>query len=167
MSVYSERKAQNLAIVARAFRVWGLDPAIGCGIAEHESYWKVDAHSAPGATDDALGGAFGLCQMTLETARSLGFTGTPDELFNPYTNALLAASYCAQNAKLLGDDPAKWVAAYNCGPGHVRAGTIPRVTSHVYVPDVLARAEKLRAEVTEALAAIDQKELAEVQTNLA
>ena len=132
-------------IIRAAFVAAGLPGELGMAIAKWESGGTFDPNlrSDPHATDEALGGAWGFCQMTFETAQGLGFKGQPQGLRDPQTNAALAAKLCAQNAKrskaAFGSDA--WVsdvaAAYNSGR-IFSDPKLPHVTRDTYVPHVLA-----------------------------
>ena len=62
-----------------------------------------------GATD-----SLGICQVKLETAQWLGFTGTYEQLMEPKVNIYYAAKYLARNVKRYGSYE-KAVIAYNKG----------------------------------------------------
>lgn len=66
---------------------------------------------------DGNGHSRGVCQLKLQTARGVGFTGTADELYRPEVNARFAARYLKyQYARY--SDWDKAVVAYN--QGHYR-----------------------------------------------
>lgn len=106
-------------IVISTFRAHGLLPSWGLAIARQESDWCPWSKNTTDAGDIARGGAWGMFQMTLQTARGLGFTGTIDELRDLQTNTGLAA----QLVKELND---KWhnladvYACYNSGKPLIR-----------------------------------------------
>lgn len=62
------------------------------GMARIESNWNPDAVNNAGP-DGARGGAWGLLQITLKTARSYGFAGEPEGLLDPATHIELAEVY--------------------------------------------------------------------------
>ena len=126
-----------LPVVATAFARQGLPPELGCAIARQESNWDPTA-TATNPKDIAMGGAFGLCQMTLDTARALGHADiTPAQLHDPAINASLAAELCAANLKRLApgrsvyDCAADLLAMYNSGRVLAKA---PHITQTNYVP---------------------------------
>lgn len=135
-----DRFEQYFPAVRDAFLVYDLDPLVAAGIAHHETLWSPGAHSPPGASDDRLGGAYGLFQMTVNTAEDLGFIGDPSRLYEPAFNASLAAKLMSRNKKLLGGLASvdNLIAAHNCGAGHVLKNTIPASTKTQYVPGVKA-----------------------------
>lgn len=63
------------------------------------------------------GGSFGLSMITLRTAQSLGFPGTPAQLLDPATNLVYGFKYLRQVYNSVGKGDwrrARW--AYNVGP---------------------------------------------------
>lgn len=76
-------------IVAAASR-YRLAPALLAGLVDHESGWNPRALRVEVAIHDA---SRGLGQLLLKTARSLGYTGTEEGLFDPAVNLDLAAKY--------------------------------------------------------------------------
>lgn len=87
--------------------------------------------------DGLRGGAYGLCQVTLKTAKGLGFVGPVELLLKPEVNADLAAKLVAQLHKRY-TQLADVAAAYNSGKPYAKA---PQVTRERYVPAVLEFAE--------------------------
>lgn len=146
-----QREAKYLPVVATAFRNAGLPPELGCALARQESAWNPTATAShPG--DLARGGAFGLCQMTLKTAREvLGHRDiTPEQIFDPAVNAALAAELCVHNLESLAgvtysDTKAPLMdlaAMYNSGRRYDKA---PYITKTNYVPRVLKFMDEYRA----------------------
>lgn len=131
-----DRESLYLPILARAFHAVNLPPEMGPAIAKHESNFRATAVNATGG-DLKRGTAIGLCQMTVTTARTLGFSGEPLELQGPSLNSELAAKLCAHNWKATGHSLEQTIAAYNCGLGLVSKNEIPAMTKEVYVPAVL------------------------------
>ena len=87
-----------------------------------ESNWDPNAFLAE--QGGAGSGSYGLTQVTLDTARGLGFSGDPSRLFDPLTNANLGARIFAgalKNAEQAAPDadPVTWLqmaaSAYNGG----------------------------------------------------
>ena len=60
-------------------------------------------------------GDYGLMQITVPTARALGFTGHPDELFNPEINIWLGARLLAEIQSRGITTLPELYSAYNCG----------------------------------------------------
>lgn len=74
---------------------------------------------------DGISASYGLCQIKLETAKWMGYTGTKEELLNPIVNANWAAKYLRKQYNKYGD----WrraISAYNAG--HAITGNIGYVT---------------------------------------
>lgn len=116
----------------------GVDPAVFLGIIEVESGWNPAATNLVGS-DASRGGAFGLTQMTLRTARALrpGITG--NELLDPKTNLDVAGELLAENARRISPLWPDVAAAWNSGRSF---DTAPEVTRYNYVPKVLAAANR-------------------------
>lgn len=95
----------------------GLDGALIYGQCDQESHFKPDAFLM-----DRNGGSYGLMQMSYPTAQGLGYTGTPDGLFEPGVNTQLGCQLMAQLLARYSGDASKALAAYNAGPGNLLAG---------------------------------------------
>src|ERR1019366_7045477 len=65
--------------------------------------------------DDGNGDSLGVCQVKLNTARMLGFTGTQKELMSAKTNIKYAAKYLSKQLDRYDGDSTKAIAAYNSG----------------------------------------------------
>ncbi len=138
---FTQREALYFPILVAAFLRHNLPPEWGVAIARQESAFTAAA-SNNSAGDATRGGSWGLCQMSMLTARGLGFTGTTADLLNPEINAELAATLCAEISKRLKTTSLADVAsAYNSGKPMARA---PTSTRTVYVPRVLAFAATYR-----------------------
>lgn len=132
--LFKDRESTYLPILARAFAAKGLPPELGPALARQESgFIPTIENLGPG--DKERGGSYGLCQMSLQTAKSLGYTGDVAGLKDPLINAALAADLCHQN-RLRPDCRAirDVIAMYNSGKPYDRA---PRVTAMTYVVNVL------------------------------
>jgi soluble lytic murein transglycosylase-like protein len=90
--------------------VTGVDPALLSSLCFVESNHNINAY----VHQDGGTPSYGLCQVKLETARALGFTGRAEELMDPSSNALYAALYLKRQHKRYGTWE-KAVSAYNCG----------------------------------------------------
>jgi soluble lytic murein transglycosylase-like protein len=140
----AERRAQFGPILRAAFVAEGLPGEWGMAIAHQESDFNADAQVLT-AGDGRRGGSYGLCQMSLATAKGdLGYTGDGEGLKDPQVNARLAAQYCALLTKRIKSQELRDIAAaYNSGRPFSKA---PKVTRTKYVPQVLAYAEQYAAE---------------------
>lgn len=119
-----------------AFRAVGLDPALGCAIISHESDWNVKARSNVHAADEKYGGAWGLCQMLVPTARRLGYTGDGPGLWDVDMHIDLYIKLLQANIKAFGSDPRDLAAAHNSGKPLAKA---PKITRTLYVPAVMKK----------------------------
>ncbi len=84
--------------------------------------------------DDGHGNSVGLCQIKVETARLLGFTGNQTDLLNPYSNAYWAAKYLKKQLVRYDNDLGKALSAYNAGSHRVKNG---KTRNQHYVDKVL------------------------------
>jgi hypothetical protein len=126
-------RSQVEAIIREEFASAGLDPNLGVAIGKHESGLNPEAVNMTGG-DLRRGGSFGPMQMSLATARDLGFTGTTQELMEPRTNTGLAAKLVKQLSGRF-SDPKDIISAYNSGRPLSQA---PASTREQYVPGVLS-----------------------------
>jgi soluble lytic murein transglycosylase-like protein len=81
-----------------------------------------------------------MMQLQLETARSMGFTGTARQLLDWQTNVTFGAKYLLSKLEEYGDIPMA-ISAYNAGRALVkwtRSTSLRRFVNHQYVRDVLA-----------------------------
>lgn len=83
--------------------------------------------------------SFGLMQVMLETAMEMGFTGRPEELFDPKVNLELGVKKMAALWAWAGGrerDYPKALAAYNEGPANAQSG--PPFVDQPYIDAVYA-----------------------------
>lgn len=128
--------------IIKAFNEAHCKPALGLAIARHESEFRAKAVNNSGG-DQTRGGSYGIMQMSMATARLLGFKGTWEGLLSVPVCAALAAKLCVQNmarvpiSKVRDETYQAWcmnmAALYNSG--HLYADC-PRSTREVYVPRV-------------------------------
>lgn len=96
-----------------------------CAFIEIESAWNPTALRAEPRLDDA---SYGLMQLLYGTARGLGFTGNPADLYDPTTNIMFGVALLRWNwsdlTRRLGRTPTvdEWVASYNAGTRGVADG---------------------------------------------
>ena len=129
-------------ILVVAFHNVGLPPEWGLAIARQESNFAPKALNMSVA-DSTRGGSWGLCQMSLLTARGLGYVGTAAGLTDPQVNADLAARLCRELVTRFKTTSLADVAAgYNSGRTFAKA---PASTRTVYVPRVLKFAQDYKA----------------------
>jgi len=132
-------------ILVAAFTNVGLPPEWGMAIARQESAFKPAVINNTGG--DALrGGSRGLCQMSLKTARALGFVGDPDLLFQPVLNAQLAAKLCLSLTRQFKTAELKDIAAgYNSGKPFARCPASTVAYANNVVAYAAAYKERARA----------------------
>ena len=148
---FTEREALYFPVLVAAFLRHSLPPEWGPAIAHQESAFTATATNNS-AGDATRGGSLGLCQMSLLTARSLGFAGAPGQLLDPELNAELAATLCAHIVSVFKTRDLRDVAsAYNSGKPFARA---PKSTRNVYVPRVVAFATAYGPRAQETAAAL-------------
>lgn len=113
---FAEREKLYTPLLREAFEARGLPGEWGCAFARKESAFRADAEVLTGG-DLRRGGSFGLCQMSMKTARDeLGYVGTPERLKDPKINAGLAAAYCKMLTQRFNTmDLRDIAAAYNSG----------------------------------------------------
>jgi hypothetical protein len=92
---------------------YAIPRGLGAGLIDHETggTWNPKAVRNEPQIDDA---SRGLTQLLLRTARSMGFTGAADELFDAATNIDLGFKYLAHVYGIAGNWPAA-LSAYNGG----------------------------------------------------
>ena len=69
--------------------------------------------------NDGPSHSYGVCQVKLETAKSLGFKGTEQELLFPVNNIYYAAKYLSKQI-LRYNNVTKGIVAYNRGNSYFR-----------------------------------------------
>jgi hypothetical protein len=119
---------RDQAIIERAARKYGIDPAVLWGIYGAETNFGKNKRDSPK-------GARGPFQLMPDTARSLGVRN-PRDLGQA---SMGAAKYMRQLLDMFGGDVNLALAAYNAGPGAVRrhGGIPPYRQTRAYVPKVL------------------------------
>ncbi len=122
----------------------GVDPAILLGIIKVESNWNPGATNLVGP-DGARGGAYGLTQMTLRTARAFDPDVTGEQLLDPVTNLRFAGLLLADNRSRAGADWRDVAAMWNSGRPFDQA---PEVTRYRYVPKVLEAANRYATDLS-------------------
>lgn len=116
--------------IQNAAATWGLDPDLLRALVWRESSGN------PYALGDltARGGpSYGLGQVLLATARGMGFTGAPEDLFDPAVNLYYTARYLRERLDIWGDVSLA-VSAYNAGTARFVGD---RLANEPYVNDVL------------------------------
>lgn len=108
----AQRVLNYRSVVQGLTAKYGLDPALVLAQVQEESGGNPDAFPENPARD---GASFGLLQVLLPTARSLGFTGSARLLFDPVISLTLGIQYLDS---LVRQYKNPWLAlvAYNGGP---------------------------------------------------
>lgn len=130
--------------ILKAFGDAGVRPALGLAIARQESEFRAKAvNHGPG--DSVRGGSYGIMQMSMTTAKSLGYKGSWEGLLNVPVCAGLAAKLCEENMGRVTISTTRdagyvrWcldmAALYNSG--HVFKDC-PRSTREIYAPRVVS-----------------------------
>ena len=91
--------------------IHGVPPEVILAVIQTESSGNPDAYNA----DDRGGGSRGLRQVTLATARGLGFTGAVSQLFDADTNVNLGTKLLADLLRKNSFDFRAMYSAYNSG----------------------------------------------------
>jgi hypothetical protein len=89
-----------------------VDPLLIKAIIAQESGFNPQAQRAEPRLNDA---SRGLMQILYATARGLGYSGSPDGLFDPDTNLTYGTAYLSQQLMRYGGDMLSAAAGYNAG----------------------------------------------------
>lgn len=100
-------------LIARTAETHGVPLQLAHAVVRVESNYK--------PTVSGRGGALGLMQIKYATAKGIGFTGTPKELFDPATNLEWGMKYLAGARKLAKGDLCNTVLKYQYGHRAERA----------------------------------------------
>lgn len=111
---FAERERLYGTMIARAMRRAGYAPEVGLALAKNESSFRARAVNNAGS-DAERGGAWGLTQITLETARGVGFRGAGEELLDPARHMAWFVAVLDEKAARVGHDPRDLVSAWNSG----------------------------------------------------
>src|SRR6516225_11462624 len=110
-------------IIAHASAEYNVPQDWIAAVIAQESAWNTSAYTP-------VEESYGLMQVRLVTARSLGFAGDPGELFDPDLNIHLGTQLLGQLRQHYGDNLARVYSAYNSGnPDYYK--TNPVVAAHV------------------------------------
>lgn len=105
-------RAQHAALVAEVARKHGVPLPLADAVTRVESGYDPTAVSNKGAV--------GLMQVMPNTARQLGFSGAPGDLFTPETNVHYGMTYLGQAWKMTGGSVCRTVLKYYAGHGAER-----------------------------------------------
>lgn len=113
--------------ILRAAQEEGVPFAVAKGFFALESAFNPKAYLEEKYADPAKNDAsYGLAQVLYRTARGMGYTGTPEGLFDPYTSAKYGARFIAGLYKKYKSLP-DTIAAYNMGRPRKAAETTARI----------------------------------------
>lgn len=101
----------------------------------YKTYVKGNANAKAARFGPLAACSYGPLQILLETAVEIGFTGYPEELFNPAVGLDWGAKYLASLLAWAKGDYAKAWCAYNGGKG---AAAKPPYPNQIYADKVLA-----------------------------
>lgn len=132
-------------MLAKAFLRHKLPVVWALAIAATESDFRAGAMNNRNEGDVARGGSYGLCQMSLQTAKALAPDCTVEDLLDPTTNSEIAAMLVSQLARRY-TDIKDVAAAYNSGKRFAHA---PSSTRAIYVPRILANMKAYAAKAEE------------------
>lgn len=116
----------------------GIDPDLVRAIIQVESGWRPNAVRIEPSGYKSIG----LMQVTMQAARDIGYTGSEENLFNPYTNIKCGVKYLKKMLDTFNGNIYKAIAAYNAGPGNVMRGNF----SFGYLNKVLREYKKVKLE---------------------
>lgn len=105
-------------IFATASYFFSLPPKLLDAVCYVESKHSVSAY----VKHDGNTPSYGICQIKLETARHMGFKGTPEELMKPNRNIYFAAKYLRYQLKKY-NNVEQAVMAYNQGYSKTKSPT--------------------------------------------
>lgn len=136
----SAGQATLYEVLRRNGEPMGVPLAWMIAFAKHESNLNPNARNCTG-NDGAQGCAWGMGQVTLDTARGYGFTGEPEQLLDPDVNAHFMAVKLADARARWGDSLPDAAAYYNSGRSYAAALAEPRVADKVqaYVAKLVSR----------------------------
>lgn len=137
----------TLAAVAPLLNEWadsyGVPRNLVYGLVAQESNFDPQAYRAEPKVNDA---SRGLTQILYHTAQGMGYTGTPDELYDPATNLDYGLRYLVQQITRAGGDIPAALSAYNGGWRPLLGYGVRLMTglfaNQAYVEGVLAKAVK-------------------------
>lgn len=118
-----------LALLPEADPEGWMPPAYALAFVEVESGFNPTAYRFERHLNEA---SYGLMQVLASTARDMGLTGSPEEMYDPGTSLRIGIAYSRWTwdflSRRLGSEPteAQWIGAYNAGVGNVLRGFIPQ-----------------------------------------
>jgi soluble lytic murein transglycosylase-like protein len=109
--------AALLVLFAAVSQTFNLPQGLLASVCFVESSYDIEATNV----DDGDGDSLGVCQVKVETARTLGFLGTAVQLKNPRVNSYYAGKYLHHQLRRYGGNLHKAVASYNSGTWRINA----------------------------------------------
>lgn len=139
MPVFAREREFDELVYAEARRR-GLDPVLIKAVIATESSFNPAAYRAEPAIRD---GSHGLMQILYATAKMMGYTGTPEGLFDPEINIRFGSAYLTHQLTRYGGDVPSALSAYNAGTAFRKPdGTF---TNQPYVDRALGYYRELQA----------------------
>ena len=115
------------AIILKVSKETGTSSPVIKGFVALESAFDEKAYRYEAAHNDA---SYGLAQVLNSTARGVGFTGKPEELFDPYKSLFYGAKFIRALAEKY-PDLLDLIAAYNMGYNR-KIGATTQVIANIY-----------------------------------
>jgi hypothetical protein len=103
-------------IINHFAETYGVPLPLAHAVVHHESNYNPNVRGSVGE--------IGLMQVRLSTARSLGYTGSAQELYNPVVNVEYGMKYLAMARELSGGSICGTILKYNAGHGATRMNPI-------------------------------------------
>lgn len=115
------------ALFLTTSQVFGLPPGLLSALCFTESSHRLKVVNVNDGGADSIG----VCQIKVNTARTVGFTGTPKDLIDPARNIKYAAKYLKKQLDRYDGDIRKGIAAYNSGTFRADSNGLPMNKKYV------------------------------------
>ena len=120
MAIFSKEDLYNHEML-QASQEEGVPVSVMKGFFALESQFEAKSYKFEAHLNDA---SYGISQILFNTAKGLGYTGTPEGLYDPYTSAKYGARFMANLHKKYPND-FDMISAYNAGYPRPAAKTTP------------------------------------------
>lgn len=98
--------------ISKYAQLYGVPEVWIRAVIQKESSYNASAFALAPKANDA---SYGLMQLLTKTAHGLGYTGSPDGLYDPETNIQLGTKLIGQIRQIVGDDAQAMYSMYNSG----------------------------------------------------